>query len=117
MQNQADDRPKPESLLTRSLRANGLLFPVTIEQVKFLEENRKELFENSPQNITSAEEILSRGFMSLQPLSPTAANADFEHRLAQAAREGKAIPEEIRKRMVQDRQQSQPSSNDHDTTG
>lgn len=117
MQNQADDQLKPESLLTRCLRANGFLFPVTIEQVKFLEENRKELFENVPQDITSAEEILNRGFVRLQPLPPPIASPNFEYSLAQAAREGKEIPEEIRKRMLKDRQQSGLPSNEHDTTG
>ena len=94
---------KPESKLAFSLRANGYLFPTSIEQVKFLEENHQILFQNIPSNITSAADILERGLISFEPAFQVYINDEVQQNLAQAAREGKEISDEVRKQMQQDR--------------
>lgn len=94
---------KPESKLAFSLRANGYLFPISIEQVKFLEENQPILFQNIPTNITSAKDILERGIISFAPAFQVHINEEAQQNLAQAAREGKEISDEVRKQMQRDR--------------
>lgn len=93
----------PESKLAFSLRANGYLFPISIEQVRLLEENCNTLFENAPSNITSAEAIIERGFISFTPAFQIQLNSETQQNLAMAAREGKGISEEVRKQMEKDR--------------
>lgn len=92
-----------ESKLAFSLRANGYLFPVSMEQVRLLEENHKTLFENTPANITSAAGILDRGLISFEPASQIHLNPEVQQNLAMAAREGKQISNEIRQQMQRDR--------------
>ena len=105
-----------ESKLTRSLRANGYLFPISIEQVKFLEENHPELFEAPMAHLLpSAADVLSRGRIAYSPKAPNRATIDeaTQTSLAQAAREGKAIPADIAEKMRQDRQRANDPSNNH----
>jgi len=94
---------KPESKLAFSLRANGYLFPISIEQVKLLEENHESIFQNVPSNITSAEAILERGIITFEPAFQIHVNEETRQNLAQAAREGKEISDEIRQQMQRDR--------------
>lgn len=94
---------QPESKLSFSLRANGYLFPTSIEQVKYLEEKHESFFRDVPSNITSAGDILERGFISFEPKSQINLNTDTQQNLAQAAREGKEISDEIRQQMQRDR--------------
>lgn len=105
-----------ESKLTRSLRANGFLFPTTIEQVTFLEEQHPELFEAPLAHLLpSAADILSRGRIASTPQAPNRATIDevTQTSLAQAAREGKAISADIAEQMRQDRQRANDPSNNH----
>ena len=92
-----------ESKLAFSLRANGYLFPVSIEQVRFLEENHNTLFENAPSNITSAAAILERGLISFEPAFHIHLNLETQQNLAMAAREGRQISDEVRQQMQRDR--------------
>lgn len=105
MENQDQDQfqYRLESKLAYSLRSNGYLFPVLIEQVKFLEENHKVIFQNIPSNITSAADILGRGIISFKPTFQVQINEEAQQNLAQAAREGKEIPDEVRQQMLRDR--------------
>ena len=94
---------QPESKLAFSLRANGYLFPVSIEQVRLLEENHSTLFKNVPSNITSAASILERGFISFEPAFQIHLNSETQQNLAMAARDGKDISTEVRQQMQRDR--------------
>lgn len=94
---------KSESKLAFSLRSNSYLFPITIEQVKFLEENYKIIFQNIPSNITSAADIIGRGIISFEPTFKVKINEEVQQNLAQAAREGKEITDEVRQQMLRDR--------------
>jgi hypothetical protein len=115
MENQDKSPLKKESLLTRSLRANGYLFPITPEQVEFLEQEHKELFEQVPTGLTSGNDILSRGIISFKPSHRDMVEPHIEHSLAQAAREGKIIPEHIRAQMQKDRLNNTQSKENSDT--
>jgi hypothetical protein len=102
-----------ESKLTHSLRANGYLFPITVEQVNHLEENHKEIFKNLVP-LLSSDDILNRGVVSFKPIVINAEENEFTISLAQAAREGKEIPEDIRKQMEEDRKKATNPSNNGD---
>jgi hypothetical protein len=104
MTNRDEKKPRNESKLTRSLRANGYLFPTTIEQVNYLEEHHEDLFNNLPSNLTSASDILRRGAMTLESrLQNHTIDEHTQTSLAQAAREGKEISEEVKQQMRKDR--------------
>ncbi|MDF7815162.1 hypothetical protein [Hymenobacter sp. YC55] len=103
-----------ESKLTHSLRANGYLFPITIEQVNYLEENHKDIFKKTPPPESPIDDILNKGIVSFKPIINNDIDNEFTISLAQAAREGKDIPEEIRKRMEEDRKRANNSHNDSD---
>ena len=103
-----------ESKFTHSLRANGYLFPITIEQVNHLEANHKDIFKNVPSPVLSVNDILDRGVVSFKPILTNDINDEFAISLAQAAREGKEIPEEVRKQMEEDRKKATTSDNNSD---
>lgn len=114
MANRDEKKQRKESKLTRSLRSNGYLFPTTIEQVNYLEEHHQEIFEGLPVGLTSAADILARGAMTFGP-KPQKFIIDehAEASLAQAAREGKQISEEVKQQMRQDRlKANEPNSDD-----
>lgn len=104
MDNQDHYPDKSESKLAFSLRSNGYLFPVSIEQVRILEENHPLVFQHMPSNISSAADILKRGIMSIESAFSVQINAEIQNNLAQAAREGKEISDEVRQQMIRDRQ-------------
>ncbi len=104
MDNQDHYMYKSESKLAFSLRSNGYLFPVSIEQVKILEENHPHIFQNVPFGITSGADILKRGIIDFQPALGIRFNEETQQNLAQAAREGKDIPDDVRQQMIRDRQ-------------
>lgn len=116
MENQEENHPKKESLLTRSLRANGYLFPTTIEQVEYLEQQQPQLFAQAPTGLTTGADILSRGIVSFSPAHRDLIEPHVEHSLAQAAREGKEIPAHIRAQMQQDRQNNTQEDTNRDTS-
>lgn len=115
MEKQDKNQQRKESILTRSLRANGYLFPVTPEQVEFFEQHHQELLSQAPTGLTSGDEILSRGRISFSPPRRDATDPHVEHSLAQAAREGKDIPERLRAQMMRDRQDSTQTDKKGDT--
>jgi hypothetical protein len=117
MEKQDKGHPQKESLLTRSLRANGYLFPITPEQVAFLEQEHQALFDHVPTGLTSGDDILSRGIISLKPSRRDTLEPHIEQSLAQAAREGKAIPEHIRAQMQKDRLNTAQPEENSDTPG
>ena len=115
MENQDKQHQRNESLLARSLRANGYLFPIIAEQVEFLEQHHEQLFAQAPTGLTSGEDILRRGLISFNPLRRDLIDPQVEHSLAQAAREGKEIPDHVREQMQRDRLDSNTSEKSSDT--
>ena len=82
-----------------------------------LEENHQILFQNIPSNITSAADILERGLISFEPAFQIHINEEAQQNLAQAAREGKEISDEVRKQMQQDRLNALKRNGKNDTVG
>ena len=111
----SNKRRQYESKLTHWLRANGYLFPITIEQVNYLEENHKDMFKKIPPPESSIDDILNKGIVSFKPIMVNDIVDEFASSLAQAAREGREIPEEIRKQMEEDRKKANNSDSDSDS--
>jgi hypothetical protein len=91
------------------LRSTGRLFPLTDEQVKLFEKHEK------PAEVrflcSSAEAILERGFIKLQqPISKTTPPAMQDDFMRAAARNGGVIPQEVRRKMDEDRGMSKDDS-------
>ncbi|WP_165840851.1 hypothetical protein [Larkinella punicea] len=114
MENQEQFHYLPESKLTYSLRSNGYLFPILIEQVKFLEANHQDIFQNIPSSITSAADIINRGIISFEANFRIQINEETQDNLAQAAREGKEIPSNVRDQMLRDRLNATKSKRESD---
>ena len=113
MANQDKKKQQKESKLTCSLRSNGYLFPITIEQVNYLEEHHQDIFQSIPSDLTSAADILARGAITFASKSQKfIIDENTETSLAQAAREGKQISEEVKQQMRLDRLKANEPDND-----
>jgi len=91
--------------LTKSLIENGNLIPSTIEEIKiYLEENQLQSL--PPQFELNIDSTSKRALYKNNHF--TNVYSDSEENLAQAAREGKEIPDEIKRKMKNDRESSDP---------
>lgn len=85
------------------LEDNGYTFPVNENQVREFEKSIKGVFEK-PENWDSIDDILSKNLGVKSILDRKVSNdKEIESFLSMAAREGKDISEEIRKKMKKDR--------------
>lgn len=96
---------KSEKILNNSLKAHGYLFPENEEQlISFLDEIKNITV---PTEITDPEECFSFERKKFRRSIQHESDKQVINNLAQAARKGSSIPDEILKKMRQDRQNSQ----------
>ncbi|MFZ4464831.1 MAG: hypothetical protein ACOYN5_13365 [Bacteroidales bacterium] len=108
-QHKSDEHPHPS--IESIIRANGYLFPITREQVRAFEgllERKPELIDN---NLPDPMEILRQGKQYRATVIINQTQTMYDENLQRAARNGKNIPDEIKKRMHDDRQKGQTNDN------
>ncbi len=104
---------KFEFLLQQGMKEKGWIIPQTIEDVFKFE---KELAKNPidlPPELANTDDIFSRrprGKLNVSSLPKSEMDADSM--FAQAARNGKEIPEDVREKMKQDRFRTEKDKND-----
>jgi hypothetical protein len=107
-QSELSEEGKIISLLSACLRANGDLIPVTIEQVMAFEVKYQEDLNKASAKLPDPYELLARG----RKPNPDIVNVEINRAVetqyySAAARNGKEIPDEIRKKMNDDRNSKQ----------
>lgn len=101
------------SKLKAVLRANGILFPLTPPQIEAFETKLRKQGNDTPTDLPALSEILANGKqynITVEECSPFYPSTE-ENNFAQAARNGKAIPEEIRRKMQNDRDEKEKKNN------
>lgn len=84
------------------LKSKGLLFPSNADEViEFEKLNNIE--EENPKDLDNPLNIILRGKQKIQNIKQNTISSSELQNLAMAAREGKAISDEIRKKMNEDR--------------
>jgi hypothetical protein len=100
-QNKRDELPHPS--IESIFRANGYLFPITPEQVRAFEgllERKPELIDD---DLPDPMEILRQGKQFRVTIITNQTQTIYDEYLQRAARNGKEISDEIRKKMDNDR--------------
>ena len=98
---------KSEKKLNKSLKAHGCLFPENEEQLGSFLDEIKDI--TVPYEITDAVDEFKFERKTLSKSISFDSNNHTTNNLAQAARKGEDIPEEIKKKMQQDRENSKKS--------
>lgn len=89
--------------IAKVLRLNGYLMPTNEEEVKAFEEKHKKNYQK-PENWNNPLEILKKGKVEKLNLKSDKLSSSHEaNSLAMAARDGKEISEDVRKKMKEDR--------------
>lgn len=92
-----------EKRLVKSLRCHGFLFPSNEEELDALEKSQAAEINGMPDFLESPMDILNRGLITKVLRKDSPVDLDSSTNLAQAAREGKALSDEVKKRMQEDR--------------
>jgi len=96
------------------LKASGLAFPDTEEELKQLLAHSRKNSSPIPSGLDDAASILKRGLLKLTESLDSSTDKEIEENLAQAAREGNQIPEEVKEQMKRDREESEKKGRDGD---
>ena len=91
--------------LARVFRMHGYLLPLNENEILALEANMK-ISKETPPYWDNPTEILKRGKRQTSSLSQPILDSDTVSNLAMAARDGKGITDEIRRKMNHDRKNS-----------
>jgi hypothetical protein len=90
--------------LYRHLKNYALIFPDTEEEVEHFIEVAQKHKATLPPTLNDADLILKTGLLRIQTSLNTSSSLEIEENMAQAAREGGEIPEEVLKKMHRDRE-------------
>lgn len=93
--------------LHRSLKVHGFIFPDTDDEVEEFRQTHMAFLKPLPAELENPMTVFNREQSKIRRKLGPAFDQEVIENLAQAAREGKDIPEEIRKRMESDRQQAE----------
>ena len=96
------------------LKKIGMAFPDTEEELDHFLQLLKKQSILLPKDLPSADAILKAGLLTLQGSINDSIDLHIEENLAQAAREGGDITEEIMKKMEQDRKKSEDEADNND---
>ncbi|SNZ01187.1 hypothetical protein [Flagellimonas pacifica] len=89
--------------ILKLLESLGYLFPTDPESItEFEKRYKKEIAQIQPKHWDNPLEILQKGRTEQLPIEKEVENPSYEG-LAQAARHGKTIPVEMKKKMLEDR--------------
>jgi hypothetical protein len=92
--------------LSKILRTGGYNLPIDESEVEDFERNLEEKKDSKPADWDNPLIILSRGKITQVELTPSEGDVYTVNNLSMAAREGKVISDEIRKKMNEDRKNS-----------
>lgn len=100
------DRSKHEVNLAKVFRTGGYLLPIDDSEVEAFENNIK-AEKNKPSDWDNPLDIIARGKLKKVNLSKSMPDDAAIQNLSMAAREGRIISESIRKKMNEDRKNSE----------
>jgi hypothetical protein len=108
-QRNGDNSLALERTLLNAMRTQGWILPQTIEDVARAEEMQAQTQLPLPFSLRNPYEVLDRGNTELRrgQYFAVTPNPDIEESLAQAAREGREIPPDVRMQMDLDREKSE----------
>lgn len=110
-QNSTGDDNEISHELYRLLKESGLAFPDTEEELEQLLAHGRMNSAPIPGELDDPSLILKRGLLELSFSLNSSTDKEIEENLAQAAREGDQITEEVRDQMRKDREDSEKDSN------
>lgn len=93
-----------ENILGNSLRSQGLLFPGNNDQIEFFEKNIELC--NIPDKLKSPDFVFEGKYRKFKRKEFVPENDEYEVNWSIAARDGKELSEEIKKKMRKDREES-----------
>ena len=96
------------------LKASGLAFPDTEEELEQLLAHSRKNSSPIPKELDDPALILKRGLLELTESLNPSTDKEIEENLAQAAREGSQIPEDVKQQMERDREDSEKKSSNGD---
>ncbi len=103
-----------EKALYEALKRYGYIFPETEDELKHFEESISKMKLNFPDKFNDPLKILEVGKIEKIEGYITFSDEEIEENLAQAAREGSEIPDEVLKQMEIDRQKAEKAKSDDD---
>jgi len=100
---ETDELSAFERKLVKSLKCSGHLFPETDDEIRAFDQHFSKEIKASGKNIPNPAALLAKGRVDKMWTVKTEIDESVKENLAQAAREGKEIPDEIKRKMIDDR--------------
>lgn len=104
--------PNEEKAFFKALKKHGYIFPESEEELKVLEEKISMMHFEIPDKLNDPLEILKVGRIEKVSKVDSFYDAELEENLAQAAREGSNIPDDVWEQMEKDRKKEENKNND-----
>lgn len=104
-----------EKTLYKSLKNYGYIFPESEEELKLSEERISMMEFEVPDKLNNALEILKIGRIEKVSEFHSFYDGEIEENLAQAAREGSNIPDDVWEEMEKDRKNEENKNNDKES--
>ena len=103
---QPDDLSQFERKLVKSLKCSGNIFPEADDEIMSFETSFKKEIKSFAANLPDAELILQTGKIDKHWTLQNEVVESVKDNLAQAAREGKELTDELKRKMIDDRNNS-----------
>ena len=103
--------PNEEKAFLKALKNHGYIFPASEEELKLSEENISMMEFEIPDKLNDPLEILKLGRIEKVSEFNSFYDAEIEENLAQAAREGSNIPDDVWEQMEKDRKKEENKNN------
>ena len=104
-----------EEILYKALKNYGYAFPESKEELKLAEQMISKMEFEIPDKLNDPLEILKVGRIEKVSEFHSFYDAEIEENLAQAAREGSNIPDDVWEQMEEDRKKNEDKKNDKET--
>lgn len=105
--NDQNDNTRQEKAFHKALKSYGYLFPETEAELQSFEESISKMKFQIPDKFNDPIAILKAGKISNVSQFNSFNDEEIEEHLAQAAREGSDIPEDVRAQMEKDRKDAE----------
>ncbi|MHA6279360.1 hypothetical protein ACXYMT_04190 [Salinimicrobium sp. CAU 1759] len=115
MMNDQEKEKNIERAFFKALKNSGYVFPETEKDFDKFEESVLKIKDVIPNHLEDPIDILNRGKIRTLGVFEDFFDSTIEENLAQAAREGSDIPEDVWKQMEKDRQRSEDKNDGEDT--
>lgn len=107
--------PGEEKAFFKALKKYGYIFPESEEELKLSEENISKMDFEIPVKLNDPLKILKAGRIEKISEFNSFYDAELEENLAQAARDGSNIPDEVWEQMEKDRKKAENKNNDKES--